>query len=204
MKRIVVVLSVAAALFSLTPVVSATDPKPAASESTLTIALDVAMDASTARAERSDWSVSGQVRGDTVISNGLVYAGGSVPDGDATATFAMSDDGRLGTLFVRGQYVADAAEIASGAPHSLASTHIFMLDEGSGIITEGLEGTGTEVRAVVGGFGKYSGATGQVTEEVLGWNASGGYNLRFTFNLNVANAQAPSELMSRKARLRRR
>ena len=79
-----------------------------------------------------------------------------------------------------------------------------MLDEGSGIITEGLEGTGTEVRAVVGGFGKYSGATGQVTEEVLGSNAAGGLNLRFTFSLKVASAQEPSELMSRKARLRRR
>lgn len=203
MKR-TVVLSIAAALFSLTPVVSAADKKTAASEAAVTIALDVAMDASTGRSDRSDWSITGAVRGDTVIFNGLVYGGGSVPDGDATNTFAMTDEGRLGTLFVRGQYIADGAEIASGAPHSLASTHIFMLDEGSGIITEGLEGTGTEVRAVVGGFGKYSGATGQVTEEVLGWNASGGLNLRFTFNLNVANAQAPSELMSRKAHFRRR
>jgi len=202
-KRIVA-LSITAAFFSLAPVVSAADQKKAAAEDTLTIALDVAMDAATARAARSDWSITGPVRGDTVILNGIVYAGGTMADGDTTNTFALTDDGRLGTLFVRGQYIADGAEIASGAPHSLASTHIFMLDEGSGIITEGLEGAGTEVRAVVGGFGKYSGATGQVTEEVLGSNAAGGFNLRFTFSLKVGSAQEPSELMSRKARLRRR
>src|SRR5438067_10090159 len=97
MKR-TVVLSIAAALFSLTPVVSAADKKTATSEATLTIALDVAMDASTARADRRDWSITGPVRGDTVILNGLLYASGSVPEGDATASFAMTDDGRLGTL----------------------------------------------------------------------------------------------------------
>jgi len=203
MNKIAVCLSLAAAFFSLAPVAGAADKKTSASDPALTLAFDVAMDASTARAARSDWSITGPVRGDTAIFNGLVYAAGAIPDGDATATFALSDDGRLGTLFVRGQYVADAAEIASGAPHSLASTQIFMLDEGSGIITEGLEGTGTEVRAVVGGFGKYSGATGQVNQEVLGWNSSGGSNLRFTFNLKVADAQEPSELMSRKAHIRR-
>src|ERR1041385_4250119 len=126
MKRMVAALSITAALFSLAPVVSAADQKKAA-EDTLTIALDVAMDASSARANRADWSITGPVRGDTVVLNGIVYSGGTIPDGDTTNTFALTDDGHLGTLFVRGQYIADGADIASGAPHSLASTHIFML-----------------------------------------------------------------------------
>ena len=78
-----------------------------------------------------------------------------------------------------------------------------MLDEGNGVITEGLEGTGSEMRAVVGGYGKYSGATGQVIQEIAGSNDSGGYNLRFTFTLKVSSPQDPSELMSKKTLKRR-
>ena len=79
-----------------------------------------------------------------------------------------------------------------------------MLDEGSGVVTEGLEGNGSEVRAVVGGYGKYSGATGQVIQDVVGSNASAGPNLRFTFTLKVASGQEPSELMQKRAIPRRR
>jgi hypothetical protein len=186
MKRSVVVFSTAVALCCLAPAVRAADQKAKAAADDVTITLDVAIDASSARASRQDWSITGPLRGDAVVWNGLVYAGGTLPDGDTSASFPFTDEGRVGTIVVRGQYIADGSEIASGAPHSTASTHIFMLDEGSGVITEGLEGTGTEMRAVVGGFGKYSGATGQVTEEVLGFNGSGGVNLRFIFTLTEA------------------
>jgi hypothetical protein len=202
MKKAIVVLSIAAASFGLAPVVRAADHKKAATDDAVTIALDVAMDASSARASRPDWSISGPLRGDTFVSGGLIYAGGIIPDGDNSD--APGDDSRLGALVVRGQYIADGAEIASGARHSVASTHIFMLDEGSGVVTEGLEGNGTEVRAVVGGYGKYSGATGQVTQEIVGFNATGGPNLRFTFTLNVVSGQQPTELMQRRAFPRRR
>src|SRR5882672_10543911 len=185
MKNAFVVLSIAAASFGLAPVARAADHKKAAADDTVTITFDVALDASSVRASRPDWSITGPMRGDTFVSGGLVYLGGSIPDGDTTATFAPSDDSRLGTLVVRGQYIADGAEIASGARHSSASTHILMLDEGSGFVTEGLEGNGTEVRAVVGGYGRYSGATGQVILEVLGSNGTAGLNLRFTFTLKV-------------------
>ncbi len=198
------VFSMAAALFILAPIVGAGDQKPKAADDTSVLQLDVAMDASSARASRSDWSITGPLRGDAIVSNGLVYAGGSMPDGDTTATFPLSDDGRLGTIVSRGQFIADGAEIASGAPHSVASTQIFMFDEGDGVITEGLEGSGTEVRAVVGGWGKYSGATGQVSQEVVGFNGTGGVNLRFTFNLKVTSPQSSSELMRKKASYRRR
>jgi hypothetical protein len=204
MKRATFVFSIAAALSGLASTASAGDLKKAAADDVVTISLDVAMDASSTRAARQDWSVTGPLRGDTVVSNGLVYPGGTIPDGDTTATFPLTDEGRVGKLFVRGQYVADGADIASGAPFSTASTQIFLLDEGSGVITEGLEGSGIAVRAVVGGFGRYSGASGQVTEEVAGFNSTGGSNLRFTFTLKIANAQPPSEVMSAKARLRRR
>jgi hypothetical protein len=59
------------------------------------------------------------------------------------------------------------------------------------------------VRAVVGGYGRYSGATGQVIQEVVGSNGTAGFNLRFTFTLKVASGQEPTELMRRGAPLRR-
>jgi hypothetical protein len=204
MNRAIVILSTSAVLLAFAPFMRAADQKQRSADETITITLDVAMDASLTRAGRQDWSITGPLRGDTIVASGLIYAGGSIPDGDTTATFALTDQGVLGTLVVRGQYVADGAEIASGAPHSLASTQIFMLDEGSGIITEGLEGAGQEVRAVVGGFGRYSGATGQVTQDVRGYNGTGGFNLRFNFAIKVPNAQVPSELMHWKASLRPR
>ena len=204
MKNAIVVLSIAAASFGLAPIGRAAEQKKAAADDTVSITLDVAMDALSVRASRPDWSITGPVRGDTFVSVGLVYAGGSIPDGDTTATFTPTDDSRLGTLVVRGQYIADGAAIASGARHSVASTHIFMLDEGSGVITEGMEGNAAEVRAVVGGYGRYSGATGQVTQEIVGSNGSAGSNLRFTFTLKVASGQEGSELMQKRAVPRRR
>src|SRR5262249_62375474 len=117
MKNAIIVLSIAAASLGLAPVMRAADHKKAAADDTLTVTLDVAMDASSARASRPDWSITGPMRGDTFVSGGLVYAGGSIPDGDTSATFAPSDDSRLGTLGVRGQYFDDGAEIASGSRH---------------------------------------------------------------------------------------
>src|SRR6266852_2784959 len=96
MKIAVVVFSIAAALGSLAPVVRAADQKlKSAADDTLTLTLDVAMDASSVRSDRPDWSLSGPLRGDTYVANGLVYPSGSIPDGDTTATFSLTDDGRL-------------------------------------------------------------------------------------------------------------
>ena len=134
MKRSILVVSIAAALFGLSPIVGAGDQKRKAADDTSTVQLDVAMDASSARASRADWSITGPVRGDAVVSNGLVYLGGSIPDGDTSSTFPPTGDSPIGTIVSRGQFIADGAEIASGAPHSVASTQIFLFDEGDGLI----------------------------------------------------------------------
>jgi hypothetical protein len=192
MKKAVCFFSIASALSFLTPAMRAADSKPKASgDEVITFTVDVAMDASGTRASRADWSLAGTVRGDSIVSSGIVYNGGSIPEGDTTATFAVTDEGRLGTIVSRAQFIADASELASGAAlHSVASTHIFRLDEGSGVVTEGLEGTGPEVRAVLGGYGWYAGAAG--------------LNLRYTFTLKLANMQESSEFTRRKALNHRR
>src|SRR5207249_5816675 len=71
------VLSIAAASFGFAPAGRAADQKKAAADDTVTITLDVAMDAASARASRPDWSITGPLRGDSFVSGGLVYLGRS-------------------------------------------------------------------------------------------------------------------------------
>jgi hypothetical protein len=58
-----------------------------------------------------------------------------------------------------------------------------MPNERTSISTEGVEGAGATVRPVTGGTGPFAGYTGEQRQELLGFNASGGVNLRVTFVL---------------------
>jgi hypothetical protein len=96
----------------------------------------------------------------------------------------------MGTIVVSATLISDAAAVEAGESPTIAtSTHVFALDNADGLVTQGLEGVFPQIRALLGGTGQYSGAIGQVTEEVLGTNASGGRNLRFTFKLVRLNPQ---------------
>ena len=64
-----------------------------------------------------------------------------------------------------------------------ASTQYFVLNNKSRLITEGFEGSTNTNRIILGGVGEFAGAKGVVTMERIGINATGSYNLRFTFNL---------------------
>ena len=66
-----------------------------------------------------------------------------------------------------------------------AQIYLLPSDEKS-ISTDGIEGNGKAVRAVTGGTGLYGGYVGEQKQELLGFNASGGVNLRVTFILRKA------------------
>jgi hypothetical protein len=51
------------------------------------------------------------------------------------------------------------------------------------LATEGIEGKGTVTRIVTGGAGNYAGWTGEQVQTFLGFNPTGGANLRVTFKL---------------------
>jgi hypothetical protein len=51
------------------------------------------------------------------------------------------------------------------------------------LATEGLEGSGTVRRIVTGGAGNFAGWTGEQRQTFLGFNSTGGVNLRVTFTL---------------------
>ena len=51
------------------------------------------------------------------------------------------------------------------------------------LATEGVEGAGTVTRIVTGGAGNYVGFVGEQRQTFLGFNSTGGVNLRVTFVL---------------------
>jgi hypothetical protein len=169
-----------------------------------TFSIDVVMDNGSVRFTRADAADTGPARGDTFVASGKLFPGNMVPDGDTSGTFGPDAVGSLGSVLIRGYYIADAADIASGAATDYtATTHVLIFDDGSSLVTEGLEGSAPEVRAVIGGTGRLGGAIGQVTEVVLGNNASGGVNLRLTFSIRAMNAQA-TDTQTERAQHRKR
>jgi hypothetical protein len=78
----------------------------------------------------------------------------------------------------------------------ITTTHVLTLNNADGFVTQGLEGAFPQIRALLGGTGQYSGSIGQVTEELLGTNGTGGYNIRFTFQLVRLNPQDNSTTLT--------
>jgi hypothetical protein len=60
-------------------------------------------------------------------------------------------------------------------------------DESTSIATEGVEGNVPVLRPVSGGTGGFKGYVGEQRQTLLGFNASGGVNLRVTFILRKAD-----------------
>src|SRR5262245_26039046 len=128
-------------------------------------------------------------RGDLGVVTGTIYPEGTLPS-DAT-DFDPSTPG-TGTWRC-------VITILVEPPLTGAVTYYFALgetepgSEKSMLIVQGLNshlfpGSVTRILAIVGGTGEFSGATGEVREEVIGTNAIGALNLRYTFTLKK---QAP-------------
>ena len=165
----------------------------AQAKSTKTFTLEVACDGMTAGANFSnafnpptDESAFGP-RGTIIIVNGNIYPEDGLPS-DETA-FDLDNPGKIGT------WRCHFAALGNDSPLIGAVTYYFQLDptgkdsEDSMIIVQGLNshrpfGSVERVLAVVGGTGRYAGATGEVVEQVApGFNDSGCFNLRFHFRI---------------------
>lgn len=110
---------------------------------------------------------------------------------DSTGAAEFNDD-IIGDWDCRGWFTQDVAIAYQGTFD--ISTQTFYLDsmavdgiigEGS-ITTDGIVGAAFNVpikRAIVGGTGAFRYAMGEVVQELIGYNATGGYNIRTTFKL---------------------
>jgi hypothetical protein len=123
-------------------------------------------------------------RGATFVTEGRIFPGGTIPaDG---SSFDPSRDGSIGAWTCRGIHLVGADELP-GAPIWVHSAQFFALpDDRRAISTEGLEGSAPIRRPVTGATGSLKGYLGEQRQEFLGFNATGGVNLRVTFVLHKA------------------
>jgi hypothetical protein len=148
-----------------------------------TLVLDVACDARTF-AVNGGRTIFDAKRGDGFIVKGKIYPGGTIPRGGTMENPGPFDPdtapGSIGNWICRGAFEFDIGQILNGAEPHVYSTQYHLLNDGNGLVTDGPEG-GPQVRSLIGGMGAYAGAIADVTEEPLGVNSTGLFNLRFTF-----------------------
>jgi len=91
----------------------------------------------------------------------------------------------IGKWVLRGTFNYDFGEIIAGAEPAVFGTQYFLFDDGRVLVTEGPHaGLTPQLRALTGGGGAFSGAAGDVVEQVIGTNVTGLFNQRFTFRIN--------------------
>jgi hypothetical protein len=157
------------------------------------LVLDVAIDAHTLSLNNNDPAdPANPRRGTTFIVYGKVFPGGTIPSG--VTPFDPDAAGSIGVWVCRGVFLADFADIASGAA-SLAfdTTQMFLLPtDKNALFTEGFEGNVgvTTHRTVTGGTGSFRRVIGSVQQRTIGVNRNGAadglFDLRFTFKVKAA------------------
>ena len=144
------------------------------------IVWDVAIDCRT-------WRFNGGIsfaefgRGDGFIADGRLFPGGTLAAGAQTND--PNEGGSIGAWVQRGTMAATLAEIGAGARPAFFATWYHLLDNGSGLVVEGPHPE-TGPMAVVGGMGRFRGAGGQLSDEIIGTNVTGCPNLRLTIRLS--------------------
>ena len=121
-------------------------------------------------------------RGSFFVTEGRVFPAGTI-QGDG-AGFDPNTRGHVGVWICRGTHLVAASDIPA-APLWVTTAQLFVLGRQGReqITTEGVEGSGTLTRIVTGGAGNYAGFVGEQRQTFLGFNSTGGVNLRVTFIL---------------------
>jgi hypothetical protein len=121
-------------------------------------------------------------RGSFFVTEGRVFPAGTIQGNGAD--FNPYQRGHIGVWFCRGTHLVAGNEIPA-APLWVNSAQLYVLGRQGKeqLATEGNEGAGTVTRIVTGGAGNYAGWTGEQKQTFLGFNKTGGVNLRVTFIL---------------------
>ena len=146
---------------------------------------DVAIDC---RTWRNNGGISFEAlgRGDGFIAEGKIFPVGTLPSGDQTND--PNDPGSIGNWVQRGTMAATVAEIDAGARPAFFATWYHFLNDGSALVVDGPHPESGPM-AVVGGMGRFSGAGGELSDEIIGWNSTGCPNLRLTITLEKRAAK---------------
>ena len=123
--------------------------------------------------------------GSSFITEGYLYEYGTLTDSNGVLADGSPEfpDKVIGKWVCRGWFIGDAAHAESGP--WVITTQIYNFGDDIGVETitsEGFELADFDVaigRAITGGTGSYEGATGEVSQVLLGFNQGEGVNLRF-------------------------
>jgi hypothetical protein len=141
---------------------------------------DVALDCRT-------WRFNGGIsddafgRGDGFIADGKIFPVGTLMSG--VQPNDPNDPGSIGRWVERGTMAATLAEIVAGTRPAFFATWYHVLEDGSTLIADGPHPDSGPM-AVVGGMGRFTGASGELTDEILGSNSTGCPNLRLRITLD--------------------
>jgi hypothetical protein len=122
------------------------------------------------------------LRGSFFVTEGNIYPAGTIPTtgGDQ---FDPNSRGSIGTWFCKGTFLVPGSQFDKTAL-AVLSDQLYLLNNGErSLATIGAEGNGTVIRSVIGGTGAFAGYTGEQTQQFLGFNKTGGVNLRVTITL---------------------
>ncbi len=125
------------------------------------------------------------LRGSFFVTEGNIYAAGTISKGNSEQ-FDPNTPGAIGTWFCKGTFLVAGSEFDKAAAAVLTDQLFLLPNDKRSIATTGTEGAEPTVRAVVGGTGPYAGYVGEQQQEFLGFNKSGGVNLRVTIRLRKA------------------
>jgi len=126
------------------------------------------------------------LRGSFFVTEGKIFPAGTIPriggdqfDPNATA-------GSFGTWFCKGTFLVRGS-LFDKTPMAVFSDQLYLLpNDKQSIATTGTEGSVPAVRSVIGGTGAFAGYVGEQRQEFLGFNKTGGVNLRVTITLRKA------------------
>jgi hypothetical protein len=150
--------------------------------------VDVALDSATLIVNHVDPTQppTAQLPGDTLVIEGTIYPGGTLPSGlannDPNAT------GEIGKIRCRALVLVPPTDLTT--PTATFVTELYSFPDDNRIIIADGPGANlfaTVLRAVVGGTRSFDGASGQLVEKNLGVNKSGACNLRITFHLKKSD-----------------
>ena len=161
-------------------------PEPATTsvQAVQAVTYDVSMNGESFTLSQQDSGATEVKRGDAYLINGQIYPGGTIPKGGtrtAPSSFGPGTPGSIGEFYSRGSFLVGANRMEAEKIQR-ASTHYFVLNDKNRLITDGFEGSTNTTRVILGGIGQFAGARGVASMERLGINATGSYNVRFTFN----------------------
>ena len=123
------------------------------------------------------------LRGSFFITEGKIFRAGTIPASNGEQFDPATAAGAMGTWFCKGTFLVRGSEFDK-SPLAVVSDQLYLLsNDRQSIATTGTEGAGETVRPVIGGTGPYAGYTGEQRQQFLGFNKTGGVNLRVTIRL---------------------